>query len=68
MSSKPDHQSAAAWIYREEDWPHGMLCETCGQSFREGDVIQSLEALGMTEDGIPIQSGACCPRCFEAAA
>lgn len=58
---------SAAWVYRDEDFPHGMLCETCDQPFRDGDEIQALEALSLTEDGIPVQSGACCPRCFEEA-
>jgi hypothetical protein len=51
------------WIYRDEDWEHGMLCEACEQPFRDGDVIRIGE-IGETDNGIPIFGESRCPRCI----
>lgn len=62
MSASDSH---TAWIYRDEDWPEGMLCETCEQPFRHGDEIRG-NFVSMFDDGTPVMGEAKCPRCWEA--
>jgi hypothetical protein len=45
-------------IYRDLDWPHGMICERCERPFRDGDEI-ACSPLALFANGIPILQPVC---------